>query len=122
MAKTILLVDDDVILVEMYNERLKMEGFNVLIAKNGDEGLKLAKEKKPDLILLDIMMPKINGLDVLRELKADSATKGIPVLLLTALIQESDRVKGLTEGADDYIVKSETMPAEVMEKIKKNLK
>lgn len=121
MAHSILIVDDDIILRQMYEERLKAEDFTVDVATDGEEALKKAKDKKYDLILLDIMMPKINGLDVLKMLKADEDTKNIPVILLTALIQDVDKQKGLAFGADDYIVKSETMPGEVMEKIKKVL-
>jgi two-component system response regulator ResD len=117
-TKTILIVDDDLTLREMYVERLKLEGFEVDMAKDGEEAIQRAKTGHPDVILLDIMMPKINGLDVLKMLKSDDETKDIPVLLLTALIQDIDKTKGLSSGADDYIVKSETMPGEVIEKIK----
>lgn len=117
-GKSILIVDDDLTLREMYVERLRAEGYVVDAAQDGEEALQKAKQDIPNLILLDIMMPKINGLDVLKMLKSDDDTKNIPVLLLTALIQDIDRTKGLTSGADDYIVKSETMPGEVIEKIK----
>lgn len=119
--KTVLLVDDDLTLREMYEERMKAEGFNILQATNGEEALKKAKEAKPDVILLDIMMPKVNGFDVLKELKANAELKNIPVIVLTALIQDVDRVQGKKLGAADYIVKSETMPGEVITKIKNAL-
>lgn len=117
-SKVILLVDDDLTLREMYDERLKAEGFDIIQASNGDEALRKAKENKPNIILLDIMMPKVNGFDVLKELKADPELKDIPVIILTALIQDVDRVQGKKLGATDYIVKSETMPGEVLVKIK----
>jgi len=117
-AKTILLVDDDLTLREMYEERLKAEGFIITQASNGEEAIKLAKETKPQIVLLDIMMPKVNGFDVLKNLKADPSTKDIPVIVLSALIQDVDRVEGKKLGAVDYIVKSETMPGEVIAKIK----
>jgi len=117
-GKTILLVDDDVTLREMYEERLQADGFVITQAANGEEAIKLAKETKPQIILLDIMMPKVNGFDVLKDLKADPATKGIPVIVLSALIQDVDRAEGKKLGAVDYIVKSETMPGEVIAKIK----
>jgi len=117
-SKIILLVDDDLTLREMYEERLKAEGFNIIQATNGEEALQKAKETKPNIILLDIMMPKINGFDVLRELKSDAELQSIPVIILTALIQDVDRVQGKKLGAADYIVKSETMPGEVIVKIK----
>lgn len=117
-AKTILLVDDDLTLREMYEERLKIEGFTIVQASNGEEALTKAKDIKPNLILLDIMMPKINGFDVLKSLKSDPELKDIPVIILTALIQDVDRVQGDKLGAADYIVKSETMPGEVITKIR----
>ena len=117
-GKNVLLVDDDLTLREMYEERLKTEGFNIIQATNGEEALAKARETKPNIILLDIMMPKINGFDVLKELKADDELKAIPVIILTALIQDVDRVQGKKLGAADYIVKSETMPGEVIAKIK----
>jgi DNA-binding response OmpR family regulator len=117
-SKTILLVDDDLTLREMYEERLKAEGFNIVQASNGEEALAKAKEVKPSVLLLDIMMPKINGFDVLKDLKANPDTKDIPVIVLSALIQDVDRAEGKKLGAFDYIVKSETMPGEVITKIK----
>lgn len=117
-GKVILLVDDDLTLREMYEERLKAEGFDIIQASNGEEAMQKAKESKPNIILLDIMMPKINGFDVLKDLKADADLKDIPVIVLTALIQDVDRVQGKKLGAVDYIVKSETMPGEVISKIK----
>ena len=120
--KLILLVDDDLTLREMYDERLKAEGFEIVQATNGDEALKKAKEIKPAIVLLDVMMPKINGFDVLKAMKSDAELKDIPVILLTALIQDVDRAQGKKLGAADYIVKSETMPGEVIEKIRAVLK
>jgi len=117
-GKTILLVDDDLTLREMYEERMKAEGFSIIQATNGEEAIKKARESKPNVILLDIMMPKVNGFDVLKELKSDPEMKNIPVIVLTALIQDVDRIQGKKLGAVDYIVKSETMPGEVIAKIK----
>lgn len=117
-GKVILLVDDDLTLREMYEERLKAEGFEIIQAANGEEAMQKARESKPNVILLDIMMPKVNGFDVLKELKADEDLKDIPVIVLTALIQDVDKVQGKKLGAADYIVKSETMPGEVIAKIK----
>jgi len=115
--KSILLVDDDLTLREMYMERFKAEGFSVEMAKDGEEAIKMATENRPNIILLDIMMPKINGLDVLKKLKDLPETKDIPVIVLTALIQDRERQEAMDRGADDYIVKSETMPGEVIQKI-----
>lgn len=116
--KSILLVDDDLTLREMYTERLKTEGFTVETAKDGEEALAKAKDLKPNIILLDIMMPKINGLDVLRKLKQAPETENIPVIVLTALIQDREKMESITRGADDYIVKSEMMPGDVIAKVK----
>lgn len=116
--KSILLVDDDLTLREMYSERFKADGFTVEMAKDGEEALSKATELRPNVILLDIMMPKINGLDVLKKLREQDETKDIPVIVLTALIQDREKMESITRGADDYIVKSETMPGEVIQKIK----
>ena len=116
--KVILLVDDDLTLREMYDERLQSEGFSIIQASNGEEALKLAHEAHPNIILLDVMMPKINGFDVLRQLKDDIDTKDIPVIILSALIQDTDQAEGKKLGAVDYIVKSETMPGEIIAKLK----
>lgn len=116
--KSILLVDDDLTLREMYSERLKAEGFVVEMAMDGEEALSKATEMHPNIILLDIMMPKINGLDVLKKLREQEETKAIPVIVLTALIQDREKMESITRGADDYVVKSETMPGEVIQKVK----
>ena len=115
-GKHILLCDDDVVLTEMYAERLKAAGYEVTVVHDGEAGLEQAK-KKPDLILLDIMMPKMNGLDVLKALKSNDELKEIPTILLTALIQELDKVKGIGGGAVDYYVKSEVMPGDLIKRI-----
>lgn len=115
--KSILLVDDDLTLREMYLERLKAEGFVVETAQDGQEAVAKARDTRPNLILLDIMMPKLNGLDVLKQLKAEKETSDIPVIVLTALIQDRERAQAIELGASDYIVKSETMPGEVIQKI-----
>ncbi|KKQ18309.1 MAG: Two component transcriptional regulator, winged helix family [Berkelbacteria bacterium GW2011_GWA1_36_9] len=120
-GKTILLVDDDLTLLEMYEDRLKAEGYTIIQAKNGEEALNKAREVKPALVILDVMMPKVNGFDVLKNLRGDEEFKNVPIIMLTALIQDVDRAQGKKLGATDYIVKSETMPGEVIAKIKKAL-
>lgn len=102
----------------MYSTRLEEDNFKVITARNGEEALARAVDAKPDVILLDIMMPKVNGFDVLDILKSTPETKHIPVLILTVLVQDADRERGLKSGADDYIVKSETMPGQVIEKVR----
>ncbi len=118
---TILIAEDDLTLRDMYQARLEAGGYRVLLAANGEEALKILEQEEPDMILLDIMMPKINGLDVLEKMKRNPATKGIPVIILTVLIQDQTRVKSLMSGADDYLIKSETMPGEVIKKIEEVL-
>lgn len=118
----ILLVEDDTFLAGMYNAKLNLEGFAVDLATDGEQGLELAKEVNPDLILLDIILPKLSGFEVLKKVKEDVKTKSIPVILLTNLGQRDDVSKGLALGADDYLIKAHFMPSEVVEKIKKLVK
>jgi DNA-binding response OmpR family regulator len=104
--KKILVVDDETGLVEIIRMRLKQEGYDVVTAGDGEEGLKKARNDKPDLILLDVSMPKMTGEEVLAKLKADNSTKEIPVIMITAMSEVDDIVKYMTKGgAKDYIVK-----------------
>lgn len=123
MAKTqkILVVDDDAPLLEMYKERLQIAGYDVETASNGEDGIEKAKQIKPDLVLLDIMMPRVNGFDALQKMRQDPATAKTPVLMLTALVQESTKQRAQQAGAQGYIVKSETMPGEVIKKIQETI-
>ena len=119
MAKgKILITDDDITLMDMYKLRLEAEDYEVITAADGEEAIAEIRKEKPDLVLLDIMMPKINGLDVLAELKKDEQFKHMPVIMLTALIQDVTKVKSLMTGADDYLMKSEVMPGDVIKKVK----
>ena len=102
MSKTILVVDDKASLRQMVDEYLTGQGFRVVTATNGQEALFVAREQKPDLILLDIMMPEMDGFDFIRAFIKESGT---PIILLTAKLEESDKVVGLELGADDYITK-----------------
>lgn len=115
--KSILIVDDDLTLLEMYQERFKEEGYIVIGASNGEEALKKVQEDKPAMIILDIMMPKLNGIDVMKRLRENDETKNIPVIILTALVQEVDKLKDLMGPEDGYLVKSEDMPKDVVEKV-----
>ena len=101
----ILVVDDEEDILELVRYNLTREGYNVLCASTGEEGLNKAKSKLPDLIILDLMLPGIDGLDVARSLKNDNNTKNIPIIMLTAKGEEADVVTGLEMGADDYISK-----------------
>lgn len=118
----VLLVEDDSVLGEMYEIRLKAQDYEVLRAINGKQALEEIASFKPDIILLDIMMPEMNGIEVLQYLRAQKETKEIPVFMLTALSQSKDRMASLEAGADDYIVKSETVPREVVAKVDEVLK
>ena len=104
-SKNILVVEDDSDIRELISFNLKNEGHQVFEAKDGEAGIDKAREKLPDLILLDLMLPGIQGLDVCRIIKSDQETKEIPIIMVTALGQEEDIVKGLETGADDYITK-----------------
>lgn len=121
-AAHILLVEDDVFLAGIYQKKFEMEGFKVSTADNGEKGLLDAKKKKPSLILLDILLPKLDGFGVLEKLKADAATKNIPVILLTNLGQKDDVEKGLEAGAVDYLIKAHFKPSEIVDKVKEVLK
>jgi DNA-binding response OmpR family regulator len=118
----ILLVEDDEVLTDMYLTKFKSEGMEYLSAPNGEEGLILARKEKPVLILLDIMMPKLDGFSVLAELKKDPKTKDIPVIILSNLGQDSDISKGRQLGAIDYVVKASMTPSQIVDKAKQYLK
>lgn len=118
----VLLVEDDTFLANIYKTKFDMEGFKVSVSENGEEGLTDAKKKKPDIILLDILLPKMDGFTVLEKLKEDSSAKDIPVILLTNLGQKDDVSKGLEMGAKDYLIKAHFKPSEVVDKVKKVLK
>ena len=104
-SKNILVVEDDLDIRELISFNLQNEGHQVFEAKDGEAGIDKAREKLPDLILLDLMLPGIQGLDVCRIIKSDQETKKTPIIMVTALGQEEDIVKGLETGADDYITK-----------------
>ncbi|KKQ95154.1 MAG: PAS/PAC sensor hybrid histidine kinase [candidate division CPR2 bacterium GW2011_GWC1_39_9] len=113
----VLVVDDDAGLCQLYKLTLEQEGYEVFTANQGEEGLSRAVELKPELILLDIMMPMIHGLNVLDILKATPETKDIKIIVLSALSDEDTMNKAKEFGASDYIVKSQATMAEVMERI-----
>jgi DNA-binding response OmpR family regulator len=114
----ILIVEDDNFLSQMYVTKLELENFNVLSAFTGLQGLKTAQKEKPDLILLDLGLPEMDGFEVLKHLKEDEATKNIPVLILTNFSQKDDIDRCLALGASDYLIKAHFVPSEVIKKIK----
>jgi DNA-binding response OmpR family regulator len=104
-SKKILIVDDEVDLVETVRFPLEMEGYHVLVSYNGEDALNQARKENPDLILLDLMLPKLDGYKVCRLLKFDDRYKHIPILMLTAKTQEKDKALGMETGANEYITK-----------------
>ena len=101
----VLVADDDDDIRALVGFRLERAGYEVVTAADGEQALSLARERAPDLAVLDMMMPKLTGLDVTRQLRANEATKGIPVILLTARVQEADIARGVEAGADDCVKK-----------------
>ena len=121
-GKKILIIEDDRFLRELITRKLSDEGFVVIEAVDGEEGIKKVKEKKPDLILLDLILPSIDGFEVLSQIKKEESLKSIPVIILSNLGQKEEVEKGLKLGAIDYLIKAHFTPGEIIEKIKNNLK
>jgi DNA-binding response OmpR family regulator len=117
MKPTILVIDDDTSLVKLYSTALAARGYRVLVAHNGEEGMTTAEREKPDLILLDVMMPEIHGLHVLDILKSTPEMEDTKIIMLTALSDEKTKEKAIECGAYDYIVKSETSMADIIDKV-----
>jgi DNA-binding response OmpR family regulator len=115
-AATILVVDDDPVIQKLLSVNFEMEGYNVVTAGDGVEGLARIADGVPDLVLLDVMMPRMDGLEVVRRLKADLTTAMIPVILLSAKAQATDVSGGLDAGADDYVTKPFD-PLELLDKV-----
>jgi CheY-like chemotaxis protein len=120
MAK-ILIVEDDPLMSRMYQKIFTFEGYEVEMAGDGEDGLEKTRSSKPTLILMDIMMPKMNGLQALEKLKADPETKAIPVIMLTNLAGQQDAETALSKGAIKYIIKSEYEPKQVVNMVKEIL-
>ncbi|MDQ5931949.1 MAG: two-component system, OmpR family, phosphate regulon response regulator PhoB [Patescibacteria group bacterium] len=121
MNKKILLVEDDTALASVYRSRLELEGFQVKEVNNGEDALSAAIDYKPDLVLLDAMMPKISGFDVLDILRNTPDTTNIRVIMLTALSQPKDKERAESLGVDDYLVKSQVVIGDVIERVKFHL-
>jgi len=120
--KKILIIEDDFFVRDLYDRELTREGFAVSSAEDGPKGLLKAVEEKPDLVLLDIMLPKMSGLDVLKTLKEKEETKNVPVVLLTNLGQDSVIREGFSLGAIGYLIKAAYTPTQIIEEVKKFLK
>ena len=118
---TILIVEDDPLMSRLYSKVFSIEGYEVITAADGEESLSAVHKNLPTLILLDVMMPKMNGLELLEKLKSDPSTKKIPVIMLTNLAGTADAEKAMTLGAVKYIVKSEYEPKQIVGMVKEIL-
>ena len=122
MKKTILIVEDDKFLRELIAQKLLKEGYDISEAIDGEEGIKKIKTEKPDLVLLDLILPGIDGFEVLSRMKADEKLAEIPVIILSNLGQREEIERGLKLGANDYMIKAHFTPREIIDKIKSVLK
>ena len=121
MAEKILIVDDDIDTLRMVGMLLERQGYSIVAASSGQQGLALAKSEKPNLILLDLMMPDIDGIEVARQLRDDPETQRILIIMFTAKGQMEDKLEGFDAGADDYMVKP-TQPKELLAHVRAVLK
>ena len=117
---TVLVVDDDPVILKLLEVNFEMEGFGVLVARDGAEGIEVARTGKPDVIVSDIMMPKVSGLELVVALKSDPSTSDIPIILLSAKAQNADVRTGLDAGADDYVTKP-FEPLDLVDRVNKLL-
>jgi len=117
MAKKILVVEDDKFLRELISQKLLKEGYDIVEAVDGEKGIENARKERPDLVLLDLILPGIDGFEVLAKLKADPKLSNIPVIILSNLGQKTDIEKGIEMGAVDYLIKAHFTPGEIVEKI-----
>ena len=120
-AKSILVVEDDQFLRDLIVKKLEEEGLDIIQAVDGEEGLQLIKENKPALVLLDLILPGIDGFEVLKQAKSDPETKDIPIIILSNLGQKDDIERGLELGARDFMVKAHFTPEEIVKKTKEVL-
>lgn len=121
VSKKVLLVEDDDSLASVYTTRFQAEGFTVDRVANGEEALSAAISFRPDIVLLDVMMPKVSGFDVLDIFRNTPETANVKVVMLTALSQEADKARAEELGVDDYLVKSQVVIADVVERVKHHL-
>jgi DNA-binding response OmpR family regulator len=122
MPKNILIIEDDKFLRDLIVQKVAKEGFNVSAAIDGEDGVKKIKEEKPDLVLLDLILPGIDGFEVLAQVREEESLKSLPVIILSNLGQREDVEKGLRLGAIDYLVKAHFTPGEIIYKIRQHLK
>lgn len=120
-GKKILFIEDEEFLVEMYQMKFSAEGFEVIIAPDGELGIQLARDTKPDLVFLDMVLPRKNGLEVLAALKGDPETKDLRIFILSNLGQDEEKKKGVVAGAEGYLIKTDLTPADLVVKAKEIL-
>lgn len=121
MAK-ILLIEDDSLIVKIYTTRLKADGYEIVSAEDGEKGIEVAQHEKPDLILLDVMMPKVDGFTVIQTLRADEQFKNTPIIMYSNLAQEAESKRAIEVGATEFITKANISPTELVNKIKSYIK
>ncbi|OYX98177.1 MAG: DNA-binding response regulator, partial [Caulobacter sp. 35-67-4] len=109
MTPYVLVVEDEDALATLLHYNLDKEGYQIAVAGDGEEALTMASERAPDLVILDWMLPKVSGIEVCRRLRGRAETRNVPIIMLTARGEESDRIRGLDTGADDYVVKPFSM-------------
>lgn len=114
----VLLIEDDIFLVKMYKEKFDMEGFQLLVAEDGEIGLKMALEEKVNLIILDLMIPKLPGIELLRKLRESDNGKNIPVIVLTNLAEKDKKQQAMELGAKEFLVKANLTPGELIKNVK----
>ena len=119
MKKKILIVEDEEYLADMYKMKFEHEGYDVKVAEDGETGIELAKSEQPDLVLLDIVLPKMNGFQVMHALREDPKTKKLKVYYLSNLGQDEEIEQGMREGADGYLIKTDVTPAQLVECVEK---
>ncbi len=121
MAKKILLIEDEKIMINLLEKKLTQEGYDVTVAENGEEGLRKMKEINPDIVLLDIIMPKMGGFEVMEQMNKDPELKKIPVIIISNSGQPVELDKAKELGASDWLIKTEFDPQEVLEKVLKQI-
>ncbi|MBZ9572446.1 response regulator [Patescibacteria group bacterium] len=121
MPKKILLIEDEEIMIDLLQKKLTKEGYDISVAKNGEEGLEVMREVKPDLVLLDIVMPKMGGFEVMEEMSKDPELKEIPIIIISNSGQPVELSKAQELGAKDWLIKTEFDPQEVIDKVVKQI-
>lgn len=116
-AKKILIVEDDVFIQDVYNVKFSQEGFEVIVAENGVDALEILKSFIPDVIMLDIMMPRVDGVEVLKKIKSENALKDIPIMILTNISEKEKMEEVMNLGANFYLIKSHFTPTEILDKV-----